>query len=292
MKVCLPFLFVSIIFGCKPIETENIHLKAFDFIPFETVNSELDLIIRETSGIAKDAFTYWTHNDSGNPSDIYQISEDGQIQNKVRLGDYYNKDWEDMTTDGEYLYIGDMGNNFGNRKDLRILKVRLDSLASTRATVQDTINFRFADQTEFYGDYGHNFDCESVIAFGYSLYVFTKNWQDHACRVYRMPKTEGTYVAELVGDFNTQGIVSSAALSPDKTKVALVGYNYSGVMDPFIWILSDFQGADFFGGNTMRYNLDMKRQTEGIEFANDSTLMITAEKGQAKAASLFKVHLK
>lgn len=283
---------MAIIFGCKPVATENLHLQAFDFIPFETVNGELDLIIRETSGIAKDAFTYWTHNDSGNPSDIYQMSEDGQIQNKVRLGDYYNKDWEDITTDGEHLYIGDFGNNFGNRKDLRILKVRLDSLASTRATVQDTINFRFPDQTEFYGDYNHNFDCESLIAFGDSLYLFTKNHLDHACRVYRVPKAEGTYDAELVGEFNTQGIISSAAVSPDGTKVALVGYNYSGVMDPFIWILSDFKGADFFGGKTKRYNLDMKRQTEGIAFANDSTLMITAEKGLTRAASLFKVNLK
>ncbi len=292
MKTYLPLVILLALAGCKPIETENMHLNAFDFLPFETVNGDLDLAIRETSGLAKDGLTYWTHNDSGNPSEIYQMSPDGEIQNKVRLGNYYNKDWEDMTIDDQYLYIGDMGNNFGNRTDLRILKVRLDSLASTRATVQDTIYFRFPGQKVFPGNYDHNYDCESVIAFGDSLYLFSKNWQDHACRLYRLPKTGGTYDAELIGDFNTQGIISSAALSPDGTKVALVGYNYSGVMDPFIWIFSDFSGADFFGGNAIRYNLDMKRQTEAIEFADNSTLIITAEKGQTQAASLFRVKLK
>jgi len=292
MKTLFPLLILLFCFSCKPIETESIHLDAFDYIDFEVITDKLDLDIRETSGIAKDAYTYWTHNDSGNPSEIHQISESGEIQNKVQLGNYYNEDWEDMTTDDIYLYIGDFGNNFGSRKNLRILKVAKDSLASTRAIVRDTINFKFPDQEIFPGNYEHNFDCESMIAFGDSLYVFTKNWENHATRVYSLPKKEGNYDANLKGHFNTQGIITSAAISPKADKVVLLGYNYTGDMFPFIWVFSDFEGANFFGGKSKRFNLDMKRQTEGIEFMNDSTLVITAEKGQTKAAAMFKVTLK
>lgn len=178
------------------------------------------------------------------------------------------------------------------RKNLRVLKVAKDSLAAKRAVVRDTINFRFPDQEVFPGDYSHNYDCESVIALGDSLYIFSKNWQDHACRMYSLPKVAGTYNAKLRAVFNTQGIITSAAIAPNQQKVVLIGYNYSGDMDPFIWIFSDFKGADFFGGTAKRYNLDMKRQTEAVEFMNDSTLVITAEKGQAKSASMFKVQLK
>jgi len=291
MKTFLPLLILLLCFSCKPIETESIHRDAFDYIDFEVINNKLDLDIRETSGIAKDAFTYWTHNDSGNPSEIHQISETGEIQNKVQLGDYYNEDWEDLATDDTYLYIGDFGNNFGSRKNLRVLKVEKDSLASTRAVVRDTINFIFPDQDIFPGNYEHNFDCESMIAFGDSLYVFTKNWENHACRMYSLPKTSGNYDARLVANFNTQGIVTSAAIAPNNEKVVLLGYNYTGDMFPFIWVFSDFENADFFSGKSTRYNLDMKRQTEGIEFMNDSTLVITAEKGQTKAAAMFKVAL-
>lgn len=292
MKTLLPIIILLLCFSCKPIETESIHRDAFEFIEFEVINDHLDLDIRETSGIAKDAYTYWTHNDSGNPSEIHQISETGEIQNRVMLGDYYNEDWEDMTTDATYLYIGDFGNNFGNRKNLRILKVAKDSLASTRAVVRDTIDFKFSDQTAYYDDYDHNFDCESMIAVGDSIYIFSKNWKDHACRMYSLPKTSGAYDARLRDTFNTQGIIASAAISPTQDRVVLLGYNYTGEMDPFIWIFSDFVGTDFFRGKAKRYNLDMKRQTEGVEFMNDSTLVITAEKAKTKAAAMFKVNLK
>ena len=56
---------------------------------------------------------------------IYYISYTGEIIKKRNIINSKNKDWEDITKDNKFLYIGDFGNNLNNRKDLKIYKVPL-----------------------------------------------------------------------------------------------------------------------------------------------------------------------
>lgn len=50
----------------------------------------------------------------------------GSTQRTVDVANAVNVDREDITTDGSWLYIGDVGNNSGDRTNLRVLRVALD----------------------------------------------------------------------------------------------------------------------------------------------------------------------
>ena len=60
---------------------------------------------------------------------ILDVLRNGEIINSIKLEEepfweIYNNDWEDITADKDYIFIADTGNNFGNRDNLNIIKVR------------------------------------------------------------------------------------------------------------------------------------------------------------------------
>ena len=280
-----------LLFGCKHEHIENVQLSAFSFIPFEKITN-LSSTIEETSGITKDGEAFWTLNDGGNSNEIFKIDSQGKIIHRVKATGSKNTDWEELTADSTHLFIGNFGNNVGTRKDLKIYGLSLDSLSAKRAKVQVEINFNYTDQKVFPGTYDHNFDCEAMISYGDSLYLFSKSWKDEDCMIYRLPKSQGSYGLSAIDRFDTKGVITAAAISPKEDRLCLLGYNFTaGVFDPFIWIFSDFEGSDFFDGQSVRYNMDSKRQMEAVDWVDDSTLYITAEGEGAGSASLFKIVL-
>jgi hypothetical protein len=90
-----------------------------------------DRAIKEASAIvASHRFPgiYWTLNDSGNSPMIYAIDEQGKSRGTFRVEGAENTDWEAMGLgpgkDGKpALYIGDIGDNDGKRRDLQIYRV-------------------------------------------------------------------------------------------------------------------------------------------------------------------------
>jgi hypothetical protein len=66
-----------------------------------------------------------THNDSGGQANLYEINAStGAVLRTVAITNATNVDWEDIAQDALYIYIGDIGNNFGNRTDLKYIKFR------------------------------------------------------------------------------------------------------------------------------------------------------------------------
>jgi hypothetical protein len=74
----------------------------------------------EASGIAASRRYpgyFWTHNDSGNPSDVYLIDSTGAIKAIIGTINYGNRDWEDIAVapgpdpTQSYIYIGEIGDN-------------------------------------------------------------------------------------------------------------------------------------------------------------------------------------
>ncbi len=64
--------------------------------------------VKESSGLelTADETTFWTHADSGNPPQLYQINAAGKLLNAVDIMRAANLDWEDLTKDDAgYLYI-------------------------------------------------------------------------------------------------------------------------------------------------------------------------------------------
>lgn len=87
--------------------------------------------IREASGIAASVplkGCYWTHNDSGNEPEVYLLNSKAELISTVRLAEVSNRDWEDIAEGigpekGKYyVYVGDIGDNAGIRKHIRIYR--------------------------------------------------------------------------------------------------------------------------------------------------------------------------
>ena len=62
-----------------------------------------------------------THTDSGGKAELYEIDATmGKVTRTVNITNAENVDWEDIGQDGTHIYIGDIGNNSGNRTNLKI----------------------------------------------------------------------------------------------------------------------------------------------------------------------------
>ena len=160
---------------------------------------ELPDEIRESSGIIlsgdKDL---WTHNDSGDKPNLYKISlEEKKLKKTVYIKNASNEDWESITEDENFVYIGDTGNNNGTRQDLAIHKILKTDLATEDSIVANSIFYNYEDQTDFTSSNNHNFDCEALIPIMDKLFLFSKNRGNLQTNIYTLPNEPGTYTAAL-----------------------------------------------------------------------------------------------
>ena len=237
----------------------------------------------ETSGLAFAVGSLWSFNDSGNAPVLFRLdSASGKVVQQVTISNFSNVDWEDIAADAHYLYVGDVGNNLGNRRDLRILRVALADLGPAATTAPaEAIAFSYPDQTDFTPrNNKHDFDCEALFYANDSLHIFTKDWVDFQTRYYTVPATPGTYVAHLKGGFNVNGLVTAADLNPDGSAAALLGYDTrSGAA--FTWLLSGFKNNDFLAANKRRIDLPsvlLVGQVEGFCFVGKYRALLSNEK--------------
>ena len=225
--------------------------------------------INETSGLIQWDGGFWTNNDSGGENIIYKLDTvTGEVVQKVRLENATNIDWEDIAQDDNFIYIGDFGNNNGNRDNLAIYIVEKDDIYSDEYLEVNAkkINFTYEDYSgKIEKAKDNNFDCEAMIATENYIYLFSKNRGDDKSKLYQLPKNQGDYVAQLKYTFNSSGLITGADLSKNTNELILVGYTNNSWI-PFLWLMFDFEGEDFFSANKRR--IDMLNipatQTEGI----------------------------
>lgn len=238
---------------------------------FVTPNNvaELPEEIKETSGLANLNGDIWTHNDSGNDPLLYQINTtNGSIIRTVEIVNATNEDWEDITIDENFIYIGDIGNNFGDRTDLRIYKVSRAALEVSDEVYAEVIHYSYSDQNSWEPNHNnHNFDCEAMICYGDKLYLFSKNWIDHQTRSYVLSKQSGTHVAVYQSTFDIECMVTGAEKLNTSNNLILIGYNSSG--GSYTWIFDGFDGTDFFSGNNTKFIWTSLTQIEGVCEANE-----------------------
>ncbi|MBC6610344.1 T9SS type A sorting domain-containing protein [Hymenobacter sp. BT507] len=239
--------------------------------------------VNETSGLTYTNQQLWTLNDSGNEPVLYRLdAATGAVQQRVRISNFANVDWEDLTDDDHYLYIGDFGNNAGNRRDLRVLRVPKSAIGTAPevAVAAEAITFSYPQQTDFQPAVNqHNFDAEAFFYAHDSLHIFTKNWANQQTSYYTVPATPGTYAARYRGTFNTSGLVTGAALNAAGTEAALLGYTTTGAA--FVWLLFDFPAGQVLRGNKRRLELPSALavgQVEGLTFTDRYTALVSNER--------------
>jgi hypothetical protein len=253
-------------------------------------------LISESSGLVFTDGNLWTHNDSGGQPELYRVdTANGHLLQTIHVDNFPNVDWEDLTADSSYIYIADCGNNNGTRTNLKILRIdktQITQAATVHVNAQ-AIDFLYADQTSFASSSTHNFDCEAVVSIGSSLYLFTKDRGDLKTRCYQLAKTPGTYVLTPYTTFDTKGLITGAAYNRTKNEITLIGYLSSHIY-PFMWVLNDFQGNQFFSGNKRRFELGNGGQiwqTEGIDYALNNELFISCESSVDVSASLYNIDM-
>lgn len=251
--------------------------------------------LTESSGLCYSDGSLWSFGDSGNPNSIYKIdTATGAILQTVTITNFSNTDWEDMTADSLYLYIGDTGNNDGNRSDLKILRIRKADLLSGSAQVNvlaDSIKYSYTDQTSFSYNSNTNFDCEALAAVGNYLYVFTKDRGDLKTRCYQLSKSPGTYAVSPVSTFDVNGKVTDATYNAVTGELALLGY-MDQKANSFIWFFNGYAGDHFFAASSTRFTIGHSSdewQTEGLVYISPTRLLLSCETTPAHAAALYSI---
>jgi len=260
-----------------------------------TYKTALPDLLKETSGIAyneQDQSVY-TINDSGHGPIIYNITpKTGKINKAITLQKAANIDWEDITADEDHIYIGDFGNNGNYRKDLAIYTVSKVDIEDGNAFAKASkISFSYSDQTEFPPKKSErNFDVEAFFLLNDHFYLFTRNREknyDGTTTCYKLPNKEGIHVAERIHSFptcddQTDCLITSAAIHKPSGKIALLSYNK-------VWILSNYEGDDFFSGTVEKIKLGHRSQKEGITFKDENTLLIADEGSKRHSSTIYEL---
>jgi len=251
-----------------------------------TAVSNLDDTVWETSGLENVNGKLYTHNDSGDSNLLYEINPStGDVIRSITINGASNVDWEDLASDNTYLYIGDIGNNLGNRNDLKIYKILKSDLDKNNMVNAETINFSYADQIKFnYDPYTTPYDAEALIAYNGQLYVFTKNWADYTSRVYSISTVPGSYDVVSVEEKTLDVLVTGADVSESENSVALIGYTNPHDKDisfnSMIVKLDGFTGNNFFSGSIAEHDIENSQsvgQVEAILFNTPSEFYLSSE---------------
>lgn len=292
MKKAILFFFLILtstygqISGCTDSLAKNFNPNAtindgsckYNFTKIKTESTQkLSDSILETSGLIAFDNLLWTHNDDHDTT-IYGLDSNGKIQKKIKLEKVKNNDWEEISQDSSYIYIGDFGNNYqGNRKDLHILRIEKKSFLLNKPQI-DTIAFSYSNQTDFniQKENTTNFDCEAFIISKDSIYLFSKQWTQKKTSLYVLPKSPGKHIAQFKETLDVDGLITGATLLTSGKGIVLCGY--SKLLQPFLYLLYDYKNNDFSSGNKRKIKLSLPfHQIEAIATFDEKTFYLTNE---------------
>ena len=246
--------------------------------------SELSVLsdsIKETSGLIYFNGRLITHNDSGDQPKLYEIDTiTGNVLRTVIIDNATNIDWEDITQDSLYIYVADIGNNSGERTDLRIYRIsKVEYLANNNVTA-DTISYVYNNQTDFTSNsMNTEFDAEAISVFNDSLIIFMKDWVNSTTRTYVLPKIPGNYIAIERDTFNCNGLITGCDYNSTSNSFMLTGYAQN--LSPFIVHISNTNPNDVFCGTINKIDLTNSigaSQIEGICFTENNKFFLSREK--------------
>ena len=256
--------------------------------------SELSKDLEEVSGaeVVANSDLIWMQNDGGNKPKIYGVSATGNIVEELTIKEK-NHDWEDLASDEEgNLYIGDFGNNDSKRENLVILKVKHEDLTSSKKIKVEKIKFSYPNQKKFPPKKKQLFfDAESFFYYNNAFYVFTKSRvkdEFGKTSLYKIPAKEGKHEATFISEFNngdnTENWITSADISDDGSKVALLS-------PAAVLIFTDYKNDDFLSGKVTKITLNHASQKEGVAFKDNNTLYITDEKAHGAGGNFYELKL-
>ena len=269
----LHFLLISFLGFSQKIE--KISLKKYKI-------AVLSDSLQESSGLTNLDGRLFSFNDSGNTSEIFEITPGSSYIKKTFQTGLRNIDWEAITNDGENFYVAEFGNNLGTRKDLKIYQIpfRNDSVI---ANFSKTIPFFYPEQTDFTPkNINNNFDAEAMIFSDGNIHLFTKEWITNTVSHYVIDKNlTDNQPAQKIESFETGFVVTDASFFENKLYV--VGYTKKASVYMMIFE-KDETGNLFFNKPLKKFSLGRAfsiGQIEGIT-ATDKGVYISGERFSIK----------
>ena len=209
----------------------------------------------ETSGLIFYNGKMITHNDSGNTPQLFEIDTTSlQITRTVSISNAINTDWEALTQDDDFIYIGDIGNNSGDRQDLKVLKIAKSDYDSSDVVAAELIDYFYEDQEDFTTEQNSDWDAEALFVVGDDLIILTKQWQSQGTVAYRLPKLPGAFLAERLDSYQVNGLVTGAEYDMSSNTLYLVGY--STFLAPFFVQVDGVVENSIFSGTQTKSDLN------------------------------------
>lgn len=223
--------------------------------------------LEENSGLQYINGFLYTINDGGGKAEVYKLNpENGEIVQTIVLKNAKNVDFEAITYDGKYMYVGDFGNNLGNRKDLKIYKFKLSSVDANKAITNvsvDVLKFTLGDQFNYKEQENRttNYDIEAMIFYDDKIHLFTKEWSSGKTTHHTLETFYAFQNSKKKETLDVQGLVTDASIKDNE--LILVGYTQDGIA--FQCKLYDFSNGEFFNGKVRRTFLGLTPSVSQIE---------------------------
>ncbi|MGZ5133908.1 MAG: hypothetical protein ACXWCG_02105 [Flavitalea sp.] len=274
-------IIVLLIWACQKNAKEPLVL--FDKTP---VTYSVTTNIAEASGIAGSKINpgyLWVHEDSGNPSQLHIIKNDGTFLKSIFISNAVNMDWEDMALSYgphasiNYLYLADIGDNNLVRPEYIIYRFEEPLLSVDTVSTVERIRFQYPDGA-------HDAEAFLVDDASKDIYIITKS--DNPSRIYKLvypQSTTFTNQAILVGQLSFGG-ATSAALSGTGKEIIIKTY-------PALSYFEKKPGEtieECLKSNYVNLPYQIEPQGEAVGFAaDDSGFYTLSEKGFSSAVTLF-----
>ena len=269
MKLIITFVTVLFSLQFSAQQVQNLKLKIFKI-------AQLSDSLKENSTLSFFSQQLYTLNDGGNSSDIFEINtQNGNLLKTISLP-INNQDWEAMDFSASHLFIGDIGNNLGNRKDLKIYKIPISDTIIAKDSLE-TLTFYYPEQKDFTPrNLNNNYDAEAMIFHNGKLHIFTKEWADKSTTHYEInPNTTILQPAKKLEHYPTGFVVTDAACF--QSRLYLLGYKKN--TDAYLMVFEENESGLFFNSQPKKYYLGSTlwiSQLEGIA-VNEKGIYISGE---------------
>lgn len=268
--------------------------------------------IVEASGMAvsrAQGDVIWVHNDSGDSARVFAINAAGETLATYDLPGVQTIDWEDIAIgpgpgQGDFLYVGDIGDNPAEREHIlvyRFLEPAVDS-ASSDLAIPDAVAIEMR-----YEDGPHDAETLLIDPISGDLLVITKELVTGRSGVFRAAASElaeGSPVTlRRVGEIdffalrtqkeipegspalaNVTHVPTGGDVSPDGSVVALRTY-------ATVWIWDRWPGsplAEAFTGTACEGPSEVEPQGEAMAFGEAGASYFTLSEGQQQPLHQFK----
>lgn len=252
--------------------------------------------------------SFWTHNDSGWPAEIFRVGTDGALMDRVQVSGAENVDWEDMAagpcppehgSGSRCLYIADTGDNLERRAVLDIYRVPEPGPGATSSEPSHRHRFRLPHGPR---------DIEAILLLDPETLLLVTKGRNHPVEVYLLePVGDGPdrWFPETPAEVAAARRVQSLTAGPPGWRGLVTGGSAAPLEDGgWIVALRTYQSLRFFrvnaaagsahdggphgegplvpipGGAMSLLHL-REPQGEGVTLAGGGSVVLTSEGGLA-----------